>query len=73
MQPDLYPAALLHRVYVTSSRHTDIFREKRDLAIVHALESGASYGQVAKALGVPRGTVQSIARKVRREALRDSA
>lgn len=65
MSTDLFSATLLHRVYVTSSRNTDSLRARRDHAIVEALEHGASYGEVARALGVPRATVQSVARKAR--------
>lgn len=35
----------------------------RDDAVIAELEKGASYGEVAKRLGVPRATVQSIRRK----------
>lgn len=41
--------------------------ERRDRLVADAIDAGWSYGRVAKTIGIPRGTVQSIARKTRKD------
>lgn len=62
---DLEPLAETQRAYLASVASTTHLRTHRDRAIAAAVGFGASYGQVARVVGLPRGTVQSIVRRFR--------
>ena len=59
-------AARAHRDYLRDLAQLQRSQAERDRAFLFALEApGMSYGKLAKVAGIPRGTVQSIVRRVR--------
>lgn len=56
-------AARAHRAYLESLASLEAAKATRDNAIILAIDAGMSYGKLAKVVGVPRGTVQSVVRR----------